>query len=255
MEPVDEGKSEMNQSVEKFKSSFDNISEEYMEILKGNNEELLNKTLQTVYDKVEGDLECLAPKVEEIFNAFRLCPWDNLKVVIIGQDPYPTRGNANGLAFSVRRGVNVPPSLKNIYKALVYSKCVKSHSQLKHGDLTKWAENGVLLLNTALTTEIGQAGAHLEIWEPYINKVIESLCDFAAGEKKKLTFLLWGKKAQQKAEIVNITNTRPPSDRTKHDIKMWGHPSPMNFSNKEGNERNFMNCTHFSECSFIDWNI
>ncbi len=152
------------------------------------------------------------PKGDEYFAAMNLTPFDNVKVVIVGQDPYHGPGQAHGLCFSVRDGVRFPPSLQNIFKEL--------HGDLglpipKSGSLTKWAEQGVLLLNAVLTVEDGKAAAHQgKGWEEFTDKIIHVLNE----EKENLVFILWGAYAQKKAAFV---------DRKKHLVIEAVHPSPL----------------------------
>lgn len=177
-----------------------------------------------------------------IFNAFERTPFDDVKVVIIGQDPYHRAGQAMGLSFSVPVGVRVPPSLKNIYKEL--------HRDLgfdipTHGDLTKWADQGVFLLNAFLTVEQGRAASHQKIgWANFTDAVIKKLSEAQEG----IIFLLWGRFAQAKAELI---------DETKHYVLTAFHPSPL-----AGNR--FQGCGHFSKTNElleqqnlapIDWQI
>lgn len=160
-----------------------------------------------------------------IFNAFNLTPLNKVKVVVIGQDPYHGPGEAMGLSFSVPRGVRVPPSLRNVYKEL--------HADIgvsipDHGDLTSWAEQGVLLLNAMLTVEHKSPGSHKSIgWQKFTNGVIRTISD----EREGVVFLLWGRFAQQKAVFI---------DSSKHHVLSAAHPSPL--------ARNaFSGCKHFSK--------
>ncbi|WP_415064202.1 uracil-DNA glycosylase [Bdellovibrio sp.] len=152
------------------------------------------------------------PRGDEYFAAMNLTPFDKVKVVIVGQDPYHGPGQAHGLCFSVRDGVRFPPSLQNIFKEL--------HSDVgvalpKSGSLTKWAEQGVLLLNAVLTVEDGKAAAHQgKGWEEFTDKIIHVLNE----EKENLVFILWGSYAQKKAAFV---------DRKKHFVIESVHPSPL----------------------------
>ena len=164
------------------------------------------------------------PRGDEIFNAFAHTPLDKLKVVILGQDPYHGEGQAHGLCFSVRTGVAVPPSLKNIYKEL--------HSELglpipDHGHLSAWAEQGVLLLNSVLSVEYGKAGSHQgKGWELFTDKVIELI----NRKREGVVFMLWGSYAQRKGAII---------DRSKHCVLKAPHPSPLSAY------RGFFGCGHF----------
>jgi uracil-DNA glycosylase len=154
------------------------------------------------------------PPRHEVYSAFELCPFDKCKVVIIGQDPYHAAGQAHGLAFSVRAGVMVPPSLRNIYKET--QACGFRVQDAKFGgSLVPWASQGVLMLNTVLTVRSGQANSHHKKgWETFTDEVIRTL----SREKEGLVFLLWGKPAQTKAAVV---------DRTKHRVLTSSHPSPL----------------------------
>ena len=153
------------------------------------------------------------PKGSDIFNAFRKTPFTNVKVVIIGQDPYHGPNQAHGLSFSVQKGVAVPPSLKNIYKEL--STDIPGFIVPQTGDLTKWAEQGVLLLNATLTVQAGNAGSHQKKgWEKFTDTVIKTISD----KKEGVVFILWGAYAQSKSVLI---------DWNKHLIIKSTHPSPL----------------------------
>lgn len=173
--------------------------------------------------------ECFPPR-KEIFAAFDHCTFNNLKVVIIGQDPYHDVNQANGLCFSVHDGVNHPPSLKNIFKELEQD--IKKPYP-KSGDLTHWADQGVLLLNATLSVRAHQAGSHQNKgWERFTDAVIASI----SKNKKGIIFLLWGGFAKKKVKLINIK---------KHHVLMSGHPSPLSanrgywFGNKHFSKTNF----------------
>lgn len=152
------------------------------------------------------------PRGEDYFAAMNLTPFDKVKVVIVGQDPYHGPGQAHGLCFSVQEGVRFPPSLQNIFKELRGDLGLEIP---KNGTLTKWAEQGVLLLNAVLTVEDGKAAAHQgKGWEEFTDRVIHLLND----EKENLVFILWGSYAQKKAAFV---------DRKKHFVIEAVHPSPL----------------------------
>jgi uracil-DNA glycosylase len=166
------------------------------------------------------------PQSVAIFNAFNLCPFNTLKVVIIGQDPYHGEGQAHGLSFSVPEGIKPPPSLKNIFKELNTDVNFKIPT---HGNLSIWAKQGVLLLNATLTVRKKQAGSHQKRgWEKFTNSVIQKVSE----EKEGIVFLLWGRFAQDKAKLI---------DENKHYILTAPHPSP--FSAYSG----FFGCKHFSK--------
>lgn len=151
------------------------------------------------------------PPGKDIFRAFWLAPFDRVKVVILGQDPYHGPNQAHGLCFSVQRGVRPPPSLQNIFQELQRDLGVPTP---RHGDLTSWAEQGVLLLNTVLTVRAGEAGSHAgKGWEQFTDRVIREL----NARKSHLVFVLWGKPAQTKEAMI---------DGTRHLILKSAHPSP-----------------------------
>ncbi len=156
------------------------------------------------------------PPPKFIFRALELTPFDTVKVVILGQDPYHGPGQANGLAFAVNPGVRFPPSLLNIYKEM--------HNDIgqpipQTGDLTHWAKQGVLLLNATLTVRAGSAGSHQKKgWELFTDAIIKVLSD----QKKDLVFILWGAYAQKKGGVIN---------RTKHLVIESAHPSPLSAHN------------------------
>lgn len=154
------------------------------------------------------------PPEDKIFEAFRLTPFDQVKVVIIGQDPYHGQGQAQGLCFSVNKDIKIPPSLVNIYKELTGDMNLPLPT---HGSLVQWARQGVLLLNTVLTVEEGKANSHHKKgWEKFTDKVIEVLNE----KKENLVFILWGSPAQKKASKV---------DPKKHKILTSVHPSPLSY--------------------------
>jgi uracil-DNA glycosylase len=183
---------------------------------------------QTLIDFVRSEYKSATvyPPGTEIFHAFDACPFDNVKVVIIGQDPYHGPGQANGLCFSVRDNVKMPPSLVNIFKE-IHADLGKSfpHS----GNLERWSNQGVLLLNATLTVRASSPGSHQNKgWEAFTDAAIRKISD----EKKNVVFLLWGAYAQKKGEII---------DRSKHLVLMSAHPSPFSA------DRGFFGCKHFSK--------
>ncbi len=182
------------------------------------------------------------PPAKLIFNAFDTTPFDKVKVVIIGQDPYHGPGQAHGLCFSVPEGVQIPPSLRNIYKELADDVGIKIPN---HGNLTKWAQQGVLLLNATLSVRAHQAGSHQgKGWEQFTDRAIKAVSD----QREHVVFLLWGAFAQKKAALI---------DSSKHLILKSVHPSPLSA------HRGFFGCKHFSKTNAyltehgfeaIDWN-
>ena len=170
------------------------------------------------------------PKGKDIFNAFNYTPFDMVKVVILGQDPYHGTGQANGLCFSVPDEVRQPPSLKYIFKELSTDLDVPL---AKTGNLSAWAKQGVLLLNATLSVRAKQAGSHQNMgWELFTNRVIQEISE----KKDRIVFLLWGRFAQDKSHLI---------DENKHHILKAPHPSP--FSAYSG----FFGCKHFSKTNAI----
>ncbi|MFM7683703.1 MAG: uracil-DNA glycosylase, partial [Bacteroidota bacterium] len=167
------------------------------------------------------------PKANQIFRAFELCPFDQVKVVLLGQDPYPTSGHAHGLSFSVEPDVRpFPKSLTNIFKE-IQSDLGKSFPS--NGNLERWAKQGVLLLNTVLTVEEGKPDSHYGLgWEKFTDAVIQKI----NSEKEGVVFMLWGSKAIAKELMI---------DKSKHLILKSVHPSPLSAY------RGFFGCKHFSK--------
>lgn len=168
------------------------------------------------------------PPGAEIFNAFNLCPFDKVKVVIIGQDPYHGPGQAEGLCFSVKDGVRMPPSLLNIFREIADD---TGRPMPQSGSLRRWAEQGVLLLNATLTVRAHQAGSHQgHGWERFTDAVISRL----SAEREHLVFMLWGSYAQRKGQVI---------DRTRHLVLASAHPSPLSAYH------GFFGNHHFSRCN------
>ena len=181
------------------------------------------------------------PKPQDVFRAFDLCPVSEVKVIIIGQDPYHGPKQANGLSFAVHEEMPLPPSLKNIFKEIEQDLGIKTKPD---GDITRWAKQGVLLLNATLTVRAGMPGSHQQKgWEQFTDAVIK----YVSEQKEHIVFLLWGNYAKQKGLHI---------DRNKHLVLESAHPSPFSAYN------GFFGCKHFSkankylkECglSTIDW--
>jgi len=191
-------------------------------------------------EKSQGKI--IYPPGSLIFNAFDKTPFDKIKVVIIGQDPYHGAGQAHGLCFSVQDGIAIPPSLVNIYKELNTDIGLPIP---RTGNLTKWAQQGVFLLNASLTVRAGEPMSHAKIgWADFTDAVIKTI----SSEKKGVVFLLWGKFAQDKQVLI---------DETRHYVLKAAHPSPLSAHN------GFFGCRHFSKTNQllvkqaldpIDWN-
>ncbi len=182
----------------------------------------------TNFVKNEYDSYTVYPPGRLIFNAFDKCPFENIRVVILGQDPYHGPGQAHGLCFSVREGVTFPPSLINIFKEIHND---QGNSLPDSGNLERWAEQGVLLINATLTVRAGQAGSHQNKgWEQFTDEVVR----LVAKEKNNIVFILWGSYAQKKGETI---------DRAKHLVLESPHPSPLSAS------RGFFGNNHFSKAN------
>lgn len=198
----------------KIEESWNNVLEKFF----------IKDYFKLLVEKVRNEYKfnTIYPKGDKIFNAFNLCSFDSLKVVIIGQDPYHGKGQANGLSFSVEKNIKIPPSLKNIFIEL---KNNYPEYEYSHGDLTRWANQGVLLLNSILTVRKSEPGSHNNIgWEKFTDFVIKNI----SSERRNVVFLLWGKYAQSKSRLI---------DDNKHLILKSPHPSP--FSAHKGFFKNF----------------
>ena len=216
-----------------------NIGNKWDDILKDEFEKDYYKKIRE-FLKYEYSHYTVYPKMENIFSALKLCDYDDIKVVIIGQDPYHEEGQAHGLSFSVQKGIQIPPSLMNIYKEL--------NTDLgcyipNNGYLEKWARQGVLLLNNVLTVRKGQANSHKECgWETFTDRVIIEL----NKREKPIVFMFWGACASKKEALVTNKN---------HYILKAAHPSPLSAYN------GFFGCKHFSKANdflgkdAIDWQI
>ncbi|MBR5930421.1 MAG: uracil-DNA glycosylase [Lachnospiraceae bacterium] len=218
------------------------ISNDWLEPLK---EEFGKEYYRNLYKTINEEYrtQTVYPAADDLFNAFHFTPLSKVKVVILGQDPYHNEGQAHGLCFSVKKGVEIPPSLVNIYKEL--------HDDLgcsipDHGYLKKWADQGVLLLNTVLTVRAHEANSHRGLgWEEFTDAAIRILNE----QDRPIVFMLWGSPARAKKEML----TNP-----KHLILEAPHPSPLSAY------RGFFGCRHFSKCNAflikngldpIDWQI
>ncbi|MBQ7834866.1 MAG: uracil-DNA glycosylase [Ruminiclostridium sp.] len=219
-----------------------NLGNKWDELLKGEFEKPYYLELRN-FLKAEYNSYTIYPGMYDIFNALKLTSYDDVKAVILGQDPYHEPNQAHGLAFSVKDGVALPPSLRNIYKELNTDLGLPIPEK---GDLTKWAEQGVLLLNTALTVRRGQANSHRgKGWEIFTDRIIEIMNE----REKPVVFILWGANARAKTALI----TNPV-----HKILTCAHPSPLSAHN------GFFGCRHFSKCNEflkangieeIDWRV
>jgi uracil-DNA glycosylase len=200
----------------------------WMNIVGGEFEQAYMKKLREflVQEKTAGRI--IYPRGADIFNALNVTPFDKVEVVILGQDPYHGPDQAHGLAFSVRSGIALPPSLVNIYKEIEACCGIKMPRQ---GDLTGWAKQGVLLLNATLTVQAANAGSHQgKGWEQFTDAIIRALNE----QRENLVFMLWGSYAQKKGAFI---------DRKKHCVLEAPHPSPLSA------HRGFLGCGHFKRAN------
>ena len=206
-----------------------NLSESWKNILSAEFDKPYFKELTGFINKEYSNYQCF-PKIDEAFSAFDNCSFKDLKVVIIGQDPYHDENQANGLCFSVKDGIKHPPSLKNIFKEMATDLNIEIPQS---GNLEKWAKQGVLLLNATLTVRAHEAGSHQKKgWETFTDFVIEQI----SKEKESVVFLLWGKFAESKMKLINLK---------KHTILVAPHPSPL------GAWRGWFGSKHFSKTNEI----
>lgn len=220
------------------------LEDSWLRILKSEFDKEYMKNLKHFLLQQKQLNKVIYPHSSEIFNAFNLTPFDKVKVVILGQDPYHGFGQAHGLSFSVKEHMKLPPSLQNIYKELIDD--IDGFQMPRHGNLSKWAEQGVLLLNATLTVEAGKAGSHQKQgWEEFTDAAIKAVSD----QKENVVFILWGRFAQQKSILI---------DAAKHFIIKSAHPSPFSayngfFGSKPFSKTNEYLQKHNQQA--IDWQI
>ena len=220
-----------------------NLEESWCEKLKG---EMVKSYYRELVEKVREEYKndtCYPPE-DKIFNALNLCPFDKVKVVIMGQDPYFNPGQAMGLSFSVPEGVQLPPSLKTLYRALGIN--LNGINQ-PSGDLTRWAEQGVLLLNTVLTVREKQVNSHRKYkWRLFTDAVVKAL----NKEREHIVFMLWGRIAQRKERLVDVDNDR-------HMVLKAVHPAARRYGGWDG-EDHFTCCNNYLDehkIATIDWMV
>src|SRR5665213_1448831 len=219
------------------------MEESWKHVLKNEFDKIYFQHIVTFLKAEKATGKVIFPPGPLIFNAFKQTPFDKVKVVILGQDPYHNKNQAHGLSFSVPDGIPKPPSLLNIFKELRNDLGIEMPV---NGNLQKWANQGVLLLNASLTVRENEPGCHSQIgWLQFTDQVIKKISD----EKEGVVFLLWGKFAQQKQSLI---------DETKHFVLKAAHPSPLSAHN------GFFGCKHFSKTNEllmkehknpIDWKI
>lgn len=221
-----------------------NLESSWLKVLGNEFDKTYMKNLKTFLLEEKQSGATVYPKSADIFNALNHTPFNKVKVVLLGQDPYHGTGQAHGLSFSVQKGITIPPSLKNIYKEL--STDITDFKTPVHGELTKWADEGVLLLNATLTVRAHEAGSHQgKGWEIFTDTIITKLSE----QREDLVFLLWGRYAQNKTGLI---------DQKKHTVLKAAHPSPLSAYS------GFFGCRHFSKTNDIlnkegkapiDWQI
>jgi len=203
------------------------ISESWKPVIQAEIDKPYFKELYLFLKQQQDEGKIIFPPAPQFFSAFDYTPFNDTRVVIIGQDPYHGVGQAHGLCFSVNKGVKVPPSLINIYKEIKTD--IEGFNIPEHGDLSHWAKQGVLLLNATLTVEKDKAGSHQgKGWELFTDAVIKAI----SKQKEHVVFILWGKYAQSKVRLI---------DDSKHLILEAAHPSPLSAYN------GFWGCKHFSK--------
>ena len=214
-----------------------NLESSWLKVLKDEFEKPYMKNLSVFLNNEKKNNKIIYPPGSKIFNALNLTPFTSVKVIILGQDPYHGQNQANGLSFSVEIGNKIPPSLQNIFKELNSDLNILPS---QHGDLSNWAKQGVLLLNTILTVESSKPSSHSNKgWEIFTDKILHSLSSL----KENLVFILWGKKAEEKISLI---------DESKHKILKSPHPSPYSANNGFFGSQPFSKTNFFLESKNID---
>ena len=214
-----------------------NLESSWLKVLKDEFEKPYMKNLSIFLNREKNNNKIIYPPGSKIFNALNLTPFTSVKVIILGQDPYHGQNQANGLSFSVEIGNKIPPSLQNIFKELNSDLNIYPS---QHGDLSNWAKQGVLLLNTILSVEASKPSSHYNRgWEIFTDKILHSLSSL----KDNLVFILWGKKAQEKISLI---------DESKHKILKSTHPSPYSANNGFFGSQPFSKTNFFLESKNID---
>ena len=204
------------------------IDKSWHAVLKQEIEKPYIKELKKFLDEEKTAGKVIFPRDDEVFNAFRQTPFDQVKVVLMGQDPYHGVGQAEGLCFSVKKGIPTPPSLKNIHKELQTDLGIPP---VFHGSLLSWAKQGVLMLNATLTVRQKEPKSHFgKGWERFTDAIVEKLCE----KKDPIVFILWGRSAKEKVENILNKKNHP------HAVLTSAHPSPYSATN-------FFGCKHFSK--------
>ena len=208
---------------------FSTLPSDWQETLETELNKEYTATISQLLEEMKKSGKVIYPEEKNIFSCMRMTPFNEVKVVILGQDPYHQAGQANGLSFSVNTGAVIPPSLKNIYKEIATS---IGNLESSDGSLTKWAKQGVLLLNSVLTVEESLPGSHAKIgWEKFTDKVVSKL-----NQSDNIVFMLWGKNASKKGSII---------DRSKHLVLESAHPSPLSAYKGFHGNGHFLKCNKF----------
>ncbi len=220
-------------NAEDIRSMFVGIDDDTKEIIARKLKKELSESITSINKKLlinNQTLSQLSPQPKDIFNAFRNCPLYSTRVVILGQDPYIKQFESMGMSFSVPIGTKIPPSLLNIYKCLLYHNLIREMPI--HGDLTNWAKQGVLLINTALTTVLKKSNEHSVDWTKYTDLLLREISNLPTP----IIFIMLGGFAQGKSKFI---------DKRRHIVLEWGHPSPLNGDNQGDGPKNFKYCTAF----------
>ena len=208
---------------------FSTLPSDWQETLETELNKEYTATISQLLEEMKKSGKVIYPEEKNIFSCMKMTPFNEVKVVILGQDPYHQAGQANGLSFSVNTGAVIPPSLKNIYKEIDTS---IGNLESSDGSLTKWAKQGVLLLNSVLTVEESLPGSHAKIgWEKFTDKVVSKL-----NQSDNIVFMLWGKNASKKGAII---------DRSKHLVLESAHPSPLSAYKGFHGSGHFLKCNKF----------
>lgn len=234
-------------SGNELRTMFEGVGDEYKDILVRNaeNKKLLIDCIGEI-NKTIDNVSQLSPSPELVFNAFKLCPWDKLRVVLIGQDPYPT--DATGLCFSLPPNAKIPKSLTNIHTALMRAGEIDVVPD--NGDLSGWATQGVLMINAALTTVAGKRGAHQVAWAKYVKKILTDIAEKKSQDGDMLVFMLWGNHAMKFKSILDVVNYNAIANKkTIHKSVCWGHPSAASTNNNgspDDSNKHFGNNDNFT---------
>jgi uracil-DNA glycosylase len=213
------------------------ISDEWLNIIyAGETKRMLDNIYNELLNGESSEIDKITPPIENWFNWCRFAPLDDIRIVILGQDPYFKKGWDHGLSFSCLE--KIPPPLMNIYKCLLKANLIDTIP--KCGDLTPWAKQNILLLNSALSTKIGKAGEHMSLWLPYTQLVVKRICEYHYNKCEQLIFMLWGNFAKKFTHFIDVDF---------HIILDWMHPSPL--AQRGPDKHLFINCSNFQDANTL----